>query len=33
MHKEKFSGRYFIRLKQLQYLLQTGRINNNLYWI
>jgi len=33
MHKEKFIGRYFIRLKQLQYLLQTGRINNNLYWI
>jgi len=33
MHKEKFIGRYFIRLKQLQHLLQTGRINNNLYWI
>lgn len=33
MDKEKFSGRYFIRLKQLLYLLQTGRINNNLYWV
>ena len=33
MDNEKFNGRYFIRLKQLQYLLQAGKINSNLYWI
>ncbi len=30
---KKFSGRYFTRLKQLTYLLDTGKLNNELYWI
>ncbi|MCK4250176.1 SDR family oxidoreductase [candidate division WOR-3 bacterium] len=29
---EKFSGRYFIRLKQLEYLLSNKFVNEKLYW-
>ncbi|MBN1930090.1 MAG: NAD(P)-dependent oxidoreductase [Desulfobacterales bacterium] len=32
MTPEKFSGRYFIRLKQLQYLLQTKQLDPQLIW-
>jgi nucleoside-diphosphate-sugar epimerase len=32
MDKEKFEGRYFTRLKQLNYLINQNRINNNLFW-
>jgi len=32
MTPEKFSGRYFIRLKQLQYLLQSKKLNEKLFW-
>ncbi len=32
MDDEKFNGRYFSRLKQIQYLIASGRINNDLYW-
>jgi nucleoside-diphosphate-sugar epimerase len=32
MNDEKFNGRYFIRLKQIQHLLASGRINNELFW-
>jgi nucleoside-diphosphate-sugar epimerase len=33
MNDEKFNGRYFIRLKQLQYLIQSKLINENLFWV
>lgn len=32
MDTEKFSGRYFIRLKQLEYLLASKQVNANLFW-
>jgi nucleoside-diphosphate-sugar epimerase len=32
MTPEKFSGRFFIRLKQLQYLLQSKKVNGKLFW-
>jgi nucleoside-diphosphate-sugar epimerase len=32
MDNEKFNGRFFIRLKQLQYLKDNNQLNNNLYW-
>jgi len=32
MNDEKFNGRYFIRLKQIQHLLNAGKINNELFW-
>lgn len=33
MTNEKFNGRYFIRLKQLQYLMSENKLNKNLFWI
>jgi nucleoside-diphosphate-sugar epimerase len=33
MNTEKFEGRYFTRLKQLNYLISQNKINSNLYWI
>ncbi len=33
LNKEKFEGRYFTRLKQLNYLLNQRIIDSNLYWI
>lgn len=33
MNQEKFGGRYFIRLKQLKYLLETRQIDQNLFWL
>jgi nucleoside-diphosphate-sugar epimerase len=33
MTREKFGGRYFIRLKQLDYLARCKKIDSNLYWI
>jgi nucleoside-diphosphate-sugar epimerase len=33
MTNEKFNGRYFIRLKQLQYLMSENKLNNDLFWI
>lgn len=33
MTPEKFSGRFFNRLKQLQYLLQSKKVNERLFWI
>jgi len=32
MNEETFNGRYFIRLKQLEYLLNTKKLTSNLYW-
>ncbi len=32
MDAEKFTGRYFVRLKQLNYLLESRKINNDMYW-
>lgn len=32
MDSEKFNNRYFIRLKQLKYLMQNNKIDKNLYW-
>ncbi len=32
MDEEKFNGRYFIRLKQIQHLLDTKQVNNELLW-
>ena len=32
MNDEKFNGRYFIRLKQIQHLLNAEKINNDLFW-
>lgn len=33
MDDKKFIGRYFIRLKQLQYLLNSNKIDSNLFWL
>lgn len=33
LDKKKFLGRYFIRVKQLNYLIKNKKIDNNLYWI
>ncbi|MFC2151951.1 NAD-dependent epimerase/dehydratase family protein [Bacteroidota bacterium] len=32
MDNEKFNGRYFIRLKQLEYLIKTNKLDMKLYW-
>ena len=32
MDQDKFNNRYFIRLKQLQYLMSTDKIDGNLFW-
>lgn len=32
MDEERFSGRYFIRLKQLEYLMKEGILDNELFW-
>jgi nucleoside-diphosphate-sugar epimerase len=32
MNDEKFNGRYFTRLKQIRYLLNAGKISNELFW-
>ena len=32
MNEERFNGRYFTRLKQLEYLSQKKLINDSLYW-
>jgi len=32
MNNEKFNGRYFIRLKQLNYLINHGKLDKNLFW-
>ncbi len=32
MNQEKFSGRYFVRLKQLQYLMQSKKVDEKLFW-
>jgi nucleoside-diphosphate-sugar epimerase len=32
MNEERFNGRYYIRLKQLEYLSQKKLINDSLYW-
>ena len=32
MNNEKFNGRYFIRLKQLNYLINQGKLDKNLFW-
>lgn len=31
--KDKFNGRYFIRLKQLNYLLENKKIDEELFWV
>ena len=33
MNSDKFNSRYFIRLKELQYLIETGKVDNALFWI
>lgn len=33
MDEDKFQHRYFTRLKQLQYLLQTNQLNRDLQWV
>lgn len=33
MDDERFNGRYFIRLKQLEYLIEHKKLDNNLYWL
>jgi nucleoside-diphosphate-sugar epimerase len=33
LNDEKFNGRYFIRLKQLQHLMSEQKLNNDLFWI
>jgi len=33
MNKEKFEGRYFTRLKQLNYLIDQNKINEKLFWV
>lgn len=33
MSSNKFNGRYFIRLKQLHYLMENKLIDSNLYWL
>jgi nucleoside-diphosphate-sugar epimerase len=32
MNEEKFNARFYIRLKQLQFLMDNDMINNNLFW-
>lgn len=32
MDFEKFNGRYFVRLKQIKYLLENNKVDSNLYW-
>jgi nucleoside-diphosphate-sugar epimerase len=32
MDEEKFNGRYFVRLRQIKHLMDSGLVNNNLYW-
>jgi len=32
MNAERFSGRYFVRLKQVKYLLEKNLIDNDMYW-
>ena len=32
MTKEEFESRGFTRLKQLEYLIKTGQIDNNFFW-
>jgi nucleoside-diphosphate-sugar epimerase len=32
MDNEKFMGRYFVRLRQIQFLMDSGKVNNELYW-
>ncbi|HUX57542.1 MAG TPA: NAD(P)-dependent oxidoreductase [Bacteroidales bacterium] len=32
LNNEKFEGRYFTRLKQLNYLISNNKINKNLFW-
>jgi nucleoside-diphosphate-sugar epimerase len=32
MDTEKFNGRYFVRLKQLNYLIKNNKINGDLFW-
>lgn len=32
MDNKYFNGRYFSRLKQLKYLIQEGKLDNNLFW-
>jgi len=33
MNKEKFEGRYYIRLKQINHLINEGKIDKNLSWV
>jgi len=33
MDKEKFTGRYFTRLKQLNFLITSNQIDENLFWV
>jgi len=33
LNKEKFEGRYFARLKQLNYLIGQRKLDSNLYWL
>ncbi len=33
MNEDKFTGRYFIRLKQLQYHIENKHIDNKLFWL
>lgn len=33
MDNEKFNGRYFVRLKQIKYLIENKKINKNLIWM
>ncbi len=33
MNEEYFNGRYFIRLKQLEYLISKGLLDDNLFWV
>lgn len=33
MDNEHFNGKYFIRLKQLKYLMENNKIDKNLFWI
>ena len=32
MNDEKFNGRYYIRLKQIRHLLDSGIVDKDLYW-
>ncbi|MFX0132342.1 MAG: NAD-dependent epimerase/dehydratase family protein [Candidatus Hodarchaeota archaeon] len=33
LNSEKFNGRYFVRLRQLKYLIENNKIDENLFWI